>query len=95
MDPQQRTYVGQSSNIPNRIGQHISSGRVTNMSQIKVIEILGGKFPREVAEQIRIDQLGGIGQLANKVNPIGMARRSLFNAFTANLPSNWPSNLMR
>lgn len=44
--------------------------------------VLGNKLVREVAEQVRIDQLGGIGNLLNKVNPIGPARQALMDSLT-------------
>jgi hypothetical protein len=36
--------------------------------------VRGGKTKREVAEQMKIDELGGIDKLLNKRNPIGRAR---------------------
>ena len=50
-----------------------------------ITPISGGKFAREIAEQIRISQLGGIGSnsLANKVNPIASkARQELMENLT-------------
>ena len=41
---------------------------------VTVTPVSGGKLVREVVEQIRINQLGGIVNLANHVNPIGLAR---------------------
>jgi RHS repeat-associated protein len=74
-----KTYVGQSNNITRRIGQHVRAGKVTQAAAdaAKRTEVLGGKTAREVAEQMRINKLGGIGKLENKVNPIGPARSSL------------------
>jgi hypothetical protein len=39
----------------------------------------GGKTAREIVEQRRIDELGGIEKLENKVNPIGPNRRHLLD----------------
>jgi hypothetical protein len=49
----------------------------------KVTRVDGGRQAREVAEQKRIDQLGGKrsnsgSQTSNKVNPIGPKRQSFF-----------------
>jgi len=73
------TYVGQSGNIPARIAQHIASGKLlqSDVSTLQVTEVLGGKTAREIAEQTRINDLGGIDVLANKRNPIGPARQYL------------------
>jgi hypothetical protein len=41
------------------------------------MQITGGKTSREIAEQMLINSLGGVvpdGILANRVNPIGLAR---------------------
>jgi RHS repeat-associated protein len=78
-----RQYVGQSCNLPRRLQQHIKAGKVTAEEAAKAtrLEVQGGKTAREVVEQQRIDALGGIrsGNLENKVNPIGPARRHLLN----------------
>ena len=74
-----KTYVGQSGQITGRIGQHMRSGKLAASDATRVgrTEVLGGKTAREVAEQMRIDELGGIENLENKVNPIGAKRRNL------------------
>ncbi len=73
------TYVGQSGDIPTRIDQHVASGKLLpgDVSNVKTTEVLGGKTAREVAEQRRINQLGGVGNLENVRNPIGPARQDL------------------
>lgn len=76
------TYVGQSSNIAARLEQHIASGKLLPNTPVKTTEVLGGKTNREVAEQLRINSLGGIYQngvkvLENVRNPIGPARQHL------------------
>lgn len=40
-------------------------------------EVLGGKAVREIAEQLIINDLGGIENLENVRNPIGPARQYL------------------
>lgn len=68
-------YVGQSGNIGVRLGQH--GQRVAG--SVQRWKVGGGKLQREIAEQARINRLGGISNLANKVNPIGPARQHLYN----------------
>lgn len=68
------TYVGQSGDIDRRLGEHVRSGRLSRVDAAKRTSVSGGKFAREIAEQNRINELGGISNLANKVNPIGPNR---------------------
>lgn len=76
-----KIYVGQSGNISQRLQQHIKSGKLdpSDLGNVQRTYVPGGKTAREIAEQQRIDQLGGIrsGNLENKVNPIGPNRRHL------------------
>ncbi|MBA2750432.1 MAG: hypothetical protein H0U45_17310 [Tatlockia sp.] len=74
-----KPYVGQSGNIDGRLEQHIRSGKLApeELPNVERTEVLGGKTNREVAEQRRIDELGGIENLDNKINPIGPKRRHL------------------
>ena len=74
-----KTYVGQSRNIAARIQQHINSGKLLtkDIGSIRTTEVLGGKTAREIAEQRRINELGGISKLENQRNPIGPARQHL------------------
>ena len=75
----EETYVGQSGNITARLAQHVASGRFTQEEAdgAERIAVAGGKTAREVAEQQKIDQLGGIGELGNARNPIGRGRFGL------------------
>ncbi|WP_262946819.1 RHS repeat-associated core domain-containing protein [Xenorhabdus indica] len=74
-----KTYVGQSSNIPKRLEQHLRSGKLPAGTPVTTTPVSGGKLQREIAEQSRIKELGGIksGNLENKVNPIGPKREHL------------------
>lgn len=72
-----KTYVGQSSNIAARLEQHIASGKLLPGTSVRTTEVLGGKTAREIAEQLRIYELGGIKNLQNIRNPIGPARQYL------------------
>jgi hypothetical protein len=73
-----KTYVGQSGNITTRINQHLWSGKFLtgDIGTVRTTWVPGGRLAREVAEQRRILELGGIkgGQLANIRNPIGARR---------------------
>lgn len=83
------TYVGQSQNIPNRLQQHIDAARLASIDDAIVTPISGNKFLREIAEQNRITQLGGIpgGTVSNIRNPIGQNREwlALQNGLEANV----------
>ena len=70
-------YVGQSRNIAQRIGQH--GNRVAG--GVKQWAMKGGKTSREIAELARINKLGGINNLTNKVNSLSSARASLGNGY--------------
>ncbi|MDB5089167.1 MAG: repeat-associated core domain protein [Mucilaginibacter sp.] len=79
-----KKYVGQSGDIGTRIEQHIASGKLLeeDLHTLQTTTVLGGKTAREIAEQMRVNSLGGIYQngvkvLENKVNPIGAARQYL------------------
>jgi RHS repeat-associated protein len=74
-----KKYVGQSKNIPRRLKEHIRDGRMcpSELPNVKRKNVPGGKTAREIAEQQRIDELGGIENLENKRNPIGSRRRGL------------------
>lgn len=73
------TYVGQSGNITRRLSQHVLKGKFTQaeVDAAERIHVGGGKTAREVSEQLKIDEFGGIDNLANKVNPIGARRFGL------------------
>jgi hypothetical protein len=69
--------VGQSGQIPRRLEAHGRSGKLPRGAPVATHPVPGGKTAREIAEQRRIDELGGIESLENKVNPIGARRRHL------------------
>ncbi len=72
-------YVGQSSNITRRLGQHVGSGKFTadEVANAARQGVTGGRTAREIAEQTMIDRMGGIDNLLNLVNPIGPRRFGL------------------
>ena len=75
------TYVGQSGNITERFSQHLieNGGRFTQeeLNAAERFAVPGGKTAREIAEQQKIDDFGGIAKLLNKRNPIGERRFDL------------------
>lgn len=78
-----RIYVGQSGNIGLRLAQHLESGALLKegISSVRFTEVAGGKLAREIAEQLRIEELGGVGNLQNVRNAIGAARDYLMVPF--------------
>jgi RHS repeat-associated protein len=73
-----QTYVGQSSNIERRLNEHERTGRYSpTAGSATTTSVPGNKMDREIAEQNRINQLGGIqgGKVSNQRNPIGPGRR--------------------
>ena len=72
-----KIYVGQSKNLAKRLRWHIAKGNLKAGETVTVTEVLGGKTQREIAEQLRIDALGGVDFLENVRNPIGKAREYL------------------
>jgi hypothetical protein len=75
------TYAGQSGNFTERFSQHLieNGGRFTQeeLNAAERFAVPGGKTAREIAEQQKIDEFGGIGKLLNKRNPIGQRRFDL------------------
>ncbi|MBM3964668.1 MAG: hypothetical protein FJ308_06320 [Planctomycetes bacterium] len=69
-------YIGQSKNIPRRLKQHVKSGKLDQAQAVTVNIVEGGKTARELFELGRINALGGIKNLANKVLPISDERLS-------------------
>ena len=79
-----KTYVGQSGNLPQRLKTHELTGRKAADTSAEVTAVPGGKTQREVAEQNRIDKLGGTrgqpgSQTSNVRNPISPQRKEQLN----------------
>jgi RHS repeat-associated protein len=79
-----RIYVGQSGETDRRLKQHEQSGRKARDTDATVSEVSGDKTAREVAEQRRINELGGTrekpgSETSNIRNPIGKARQDKMN----------------
>ena len=77
--------AGRNSVLVNtvRLLKHVATGKITKSAALAArrIAVPGGKTAREIAEQLKVDELGGIRVLANEVNPIGAARRSLMQSW--------------
>jgi RHS repeat-associated protein len=75
-------YVGQSGNIPRRLGDHETAGRLKPGTETATT-VSGGKTAREIAEHKRIQEItGGVpasksDKVSNKVDPIGPKRQDL------------------
>jgi RHS repeat-associated protein len=74
-----KTYVGQSSNVPRRLGEHEASGKKGSETEAKTKPVNGGKTARELAETKRIKDLGGTSgkegsQTSNKRLPVSDKR---------------------
>ncbi|PAU39887.1 hypothetical protein CKF94_02165 [Vibrio coralliilyticus] len=69
--------------MPNRLKQHVKTGKLEPNQSVKTTEVLGGKTAREIAEHKRIQETtGGVparfsDKVSNKVDPIGQNRKHL------------------
>ncbi len=72
-------YVGQSKDVLKRLRQHVGKKIDGLNKRILVFNLKGfTKNQREIFEQLVIDELGGIENLSNRRNPIGIKRKKLF-----------------
>jgi hypothetical protein len=55
------TYVGKSINLTNRLGDHLGSGRLASMDDVKITHVCGCEDDVYVAEHLRIQQLRKLG----------------------------------
>ena len=76
-----KPYVGQSKDLDSRLDRQVKVGKISpeEAAKANLKEVPGGKTAREIAEQKRINELGGIKNLENKRNPIGERRKQLLN----------------
>jgi len=65
-----RSYIGQSGNVAERLGQHLAKGKLPEGVNPTSWEVLGGKLARERAEQQMINSRG-LQNLENIRNPLG------------------------
>jgi RHS repeat-associated protein len=73
------TYVGESGVMTGRLATHARGPRFTQ-AEVDAAErtaVYGGRTARQIAEQQKIDELGGVDVLLNKRNAIGEARLHL------------------
>ena len=80
-----KTYVGSSGDITARLLRHLRSGKLSpqDFANVRRTYVPGGRAAREVAEQQRIDDLGGIENLSNRINVIGPRFDGLMQTFTS------------
>ena len=72
-----KKYIGQSKNVGKRLKQHNSSAKFKSdeIVDVKVTEVKGtDRVDREVFEQRKLNDAGGIDNTLNERNPIGPAR---------------------
>jgi hypothetical protein len=84
-----KTYVGQSGDVPRRLGEHEASGKKDAATPAKTTEVQGGKTAREVTETKRIKELGGTSskegsQTSNKRLPVSDKRMEKINNGSSN-----------
>jgi len=72
-------YVGQSGDVAGRLDTHVRTGKLDAGSAVGVQPVAGGKTAREIAEQKRINEHGGVQNLSNQRNPIGAKRQHLMD----------------
>jgi RHS repeat-associated protein len=77
------SYVGQSMHITTRLARHVATRKIGIAAARTAhrIAVPGGRTAREVAEQLKIRELGGVGELENVVNPIGHGSKGLLQSF--------------
>ncbi|MBU2571886.1 MAG: RHS repeat-associated core domain-containing protein, partial [Gammaproteobacteria bacterium] len=77
------SYVGQSSQIGTRLAAHEANPikPISSVDNAVRAAVNGSKASREVAEQLTLNNMGGINAsgVLNAINPIGAARIGLFN----------------
>ena len=65
-----RIYVGQSANVAVRLRFHRWTGRLPVESSVSFTPVAGGRTARRIAEQTRMNELGGVRRLDNRINAI-------------------------
>jgi hypothetical protein len=56
-----KTYVGKSINLTNRLGEHLRSGRLASLDDVKITHVCGCERDVFVAEHLRMEELAGRG----------------------------------
>ena len=77
-----RTYIGQSENIAERLNQHFDDEKLKdeNIDTVEIKEVKGDKLDREIEEQREIDKNEGVkkGKISNKRNPLSGKRKKKY-----------------
>jgi len=77
-----RTYIGQSENIAERLNQHLDDEKLKdeNIDTVEIKEVEGDKLDREIEEQKEIKKKDGVegGKLTNKRNPLSEKRQDKY-----------------
>jgi len=74
-----RTYIGQSEDIAERLNQHLDDEKLEdeNIDTVEIKEVEGDKLDREIEEQNEIENNRGVdgGKISNKKNAISKKRK--------------------
>jgi len=77
-----RTYIGQSEDIAERLNQHLDDEKLEdeNIDTVEIKEVEGDKLDREIEEQKEIDEYGVLPnqELSNKRNSMSKKRKEKF-----------------
>jgi hypothetical protein len=77
----EKMYIGQSEDVARRLKEHIYDKKLdkSDLENVEVKEVKGGKLAREIEEQNEITENKGIagGHLSNQRNAISYERQSL------------------
>jgi hypothetical protein len=63
--------------LPRKLAEHVKDCKLASAASATIMQITGERTSQEISELMLIDSLGGMvpgGILANRVNPIGLAR---------------------
>lgn len=74
-------YIGQSKHVWLRLLQHVARGRCTleQARNAEFIAVEGGVLARRIREATLVNQLGGVDEVANLINPVAEKYWQLYN----------------
>jgi len=79
---EERTYIGQSENIAERLNQHLADEKLNaqNIDDIEFKEVEGDKLDREIEEQREIKKSGGVKgkNISNVRNALSKKRQDKY-----------------
>jgi hypothetical protein len=89
--------VGESGKMGQRLATHVRSGRAKSLGDIRVTAVSGGRRARQIAEQNRINELGGVSgragsKTSNVRNPVAP---KYWDEFGIKPPMRWKGSSIR